>query len=735
MYRTAARLGLNGSVRNLGDAGVEIVVQGLAERVEDFIAALREDAPPLAEVEDFVLKEATPNEGESEFRILPSRGGKGKGAGTIPADTAICDSCLADIYDGSSHYHGYWGTSCVDCGPRYTVIIGLPYDRPLTSMDEFPMCERCLQDYGNPMDRRHHAQTVACSQCGPQLSFRPSDREDPVLEAVRALRQGEIVAIKGIGGCHIACDATNESLLDELRERFDRPTKPFALMAKDVEMVRSFAHVSLEEERWLRSIRRPIVILYQKDPCPLPGAIAPGLPNVAVMLPYTGLHHLLFNHLDIPLVMTSANLPGRPMLIDNGEIQKGLAEVVDRFLLHDRRIVARCDDSLMRVAAGGPRFIRRSRGWAPTPLRLSSGAGQDVMALGAEYSNVISFYHQGNCFPSQFLGDIDDVETFAFLRETVDHLLGVTGLEMPRVIACDLHPDFLTTRLAKELASEGGALFQVQHHHAHIASVLGEQEAERAVGIAVDGFGYGEDGSAWGGEILEADRSGYSRAASLSSMRMPGGDRAARYPARMVAGILFGQAKAEEIVSKHVQFPGGEQERRIVFQQMAAGLNTPLTTSAGRFLDGVSALLGICTKRGYEGEPAMRLEGAAWKGRDLRPALSYRKEGNRRVLDVQALFRDILSSLEAGHRIRDLAMTAQMGIANGLGTLALEEAERRSVEAVALSGGVAYNGAISARIRTIVEEAGLKFWCNEMVPCGDGGVAYGQTVVALARAG
>ncbi len=555
------------------------------------------------------------------------------------------------------------------------------------------------------------------------------------MEAVRALRQGEIIAIKGIGGCHIACDASDAAVVAELRLRFGRPTKPFALMAKDIEMVRSFAQVSEGEERLLRSIRRPIMVLYQKEPCPLPQAIAPGLPNVAVMLPYTGLHHLLFDHLEVPLVMTSANLPGRPMLIDNEDIQKGLAGVVDRFLLHDRRIVARCDDSLIRLTAEGPRFIRRSRGWAPTPLRLSSAGGPDVLALGAEYSNAISFYHKGNCFPSQFLGDVDDVETYAFLRETIGHLLGVTGLKMPRVIACDLHPDFLTTRLARELASEGHDLFQVQHHHAHIASVLGEQAADRTVGIAVDGFGYGEDGSAWGGEILVADGAGFSRVASLSSMRMPGGDRAARYPARMVAGILFGQAEAEEIVSKHVQFPGGERERRIVFQQMAAGLNVPLTTSAGRFLDGVSALLGLCAKRYYEGEPAMRLEGAALKGEDLSPELTYDKEGNRRVLDVQALFREILSSLEAGHRIRDLAMTAQMGIAKGLAALAVGEAERRGIESVALSGGVAYNGAISERIRAIVEEAGLKFWCNEMVPCGDGGVAYGQTVVALARAG
>lgn len=733
VYRTAVSLGVTGGVRNLGDAGVEIQAQGFSRQVEEFIRALRDSAPPLAEVEHVDVEEVAPDPTDTEFRILPSRKGKGAGAGTIPADTAMCDACISDMRDPESHYHGYWATSCVDCGPRYTVIQGLPYDRPLTSMREFPMCESCLQDYEDPMDRRHHAQTVACGRCGPQLSLHPSEGGGPIREAAEALKEGEIIAIKGIGGCHIACDATNEEVVARLRKRFNRPSKPFALMARDVGMVRLFADLSKEEEELLTSIRRPILVLYKRQPSPLPDAISPGLPNVAVMLPYTGLHHLLFDHLDFPLVMTSANLPGRPMLVDNEAIMRGLKDVVDRFLLHDRKIVARCDDSLVRFTAGAPRFIRRSRGWAPAPLKLPENDDLDVLALGAEYTNAIALHHGESCYPSQFLGDVDDVETYDFLRETVDHLLGVTGLEMPAVVACDLHPDFLTTRLARELASEGRTLVQVQHHHAHIASVLGEHRASRAVGIAIDGLGYGEDGTIWGGEVLVTDPSSFTRVASLSTVRMPGGDRAARFPARMVAGILYGQDDAEEIVRRHVRFPGGDRERRIVFQQLEADVNCPPATSAGRFLDAVSALLGVCDERRYEGEPAMRLEGAAWKGEDLGPDLTFGREGERRVLDVQTLFRDLVSFLEEGHRKRDVAMTAQIGIARGLAALAVEEAERRGIEAAALSGGVAYNGAIAARIRTIVEEAGLAFWCNERVPCGDGGIAFGQTVVALAR--
>ncbi len=733
VYRTAVGLGLTGGVRNLGDAGVEIEVQGPGERVEEFIGAMQGDPPPLAEVDRITVEDLPPNPTSAEFVILPSLRGKGASAGTIPPDTAICEACLADVRDEASHYNGYWATSCVDCGPRYTVIVGLPYDRPLTSMEEFPMCESCQRDYTDPLDRRHHAQTVACSRCGPQLSLVDSEGGDPILETVRALREGEVVAIKGIGGCHIACDASREDLVTKLRERFGRPSKPFALLARDVDMVRRFAELGPEEERLLTSIRRPILVLYKRDPFPLSNALSPGLPNVAVMLPYTGLHHLLYDHLDFPLVMTSANLPGRPMLIENTAILKGLEDVVDRFLLHNRRIVARCDDSLVRFTADVPRFIRRSRGWAPTPLKLPANDGPDVLALGAEYTNAIVLHHEGNCYQSQFLGDVDDVETYDFLRETVDHLLGVTGLDMPTVVACDLHPDFLTTRLAQDMVSEGRDLIRVQHHHAHIASVLGERQEETAIGIAVDGLGYGEDSTVWGGEILLAELSRFTRVAGLSTMRMPGGDRAARYPARMVAGILYGEEGAEDVVGRHVRFLGGEQERRIVFRQLEAGINTPAATSTGRFLDGVSALLGVCHERRYEGEPAMRLEGAAWKGEDLGPDLVFGREGDRRVLDVRALFRDLVSYVEKGHRAKDVAMTAQMGIARGLATLAVEEAERRKLGAVALSGGVAYNGAIAARVKAMVEGAGLAFWSNERVPCGDGGIAFGQTVVALAR--
>ncbi|MGQ9602484.1 MAG: carbamoyltransferase HypF [Candidatus Bipolaricaulia bacterium] len=729
VYRIAVRNGLSGSVKNLGDAGVEIIVEGSPEQIGQFLQDLKLRKPPLAEIEGLEIAELSRDGLLSSFKIEHSERGEG-GSGTIPPDTAICPSCLEDLR-GPSRYHGYWATSCTDCGPRFTTIRALPYDRERTSFAEFPMCPDCAKEYTDPLDRRYHAQTIACPRCGPKLYFNGSPEGDPILKAALALKAGRIVAIKGLGGTHLACDATNEAVVSRLRQRLGRPAQPFALMATEAQLPQ-LAEVSPQEWEMLRSPRRPIVVLNKRRDSPLAHSVAPGLHNVGIMLPYTGLHYLLFEHLPFPLVMTSANMPGRPMLIEDDEIRSRLEGIADDFLLHEREIVARCDDSVLRFTSGW-RFIRRSRGWVPTPLELDLGV-EPLLALGAELNNTFTLSIDGRCYLSQHIGHVDDPETLQFLREAIEHLLSITGAKLPRLLACDLHPRFLTSQLAREL---GEKVIPVQHHHAHIAAVLGEYGLERVVGLALDGVGYGTDGRIWGGEVLLADRADFSRVGGLKSVPMAGGDLATRFPARMAAGFLYAAGlrgpELKRLLERHLSFRS-PQELELVLRQLERGLNVFQTSGAGRFLDAVSALLGICSERTYEGEPAMRLEAAAKEGKVIRLEPPFTAEGGRRVLDTPRLFLELLElKLKGRHRPEDIAATAQWALAAGLARLAILAAQESGLKEVALAGGVAYNEAIVGIIKDEVEGAGLRLYVNEKVPCGDGGISFGQAVVAGTR--
>ena len=644
----------------------------------------------------------------------------GEGGGTIPPDIATCNRCLADIDDPVSRYHGYWATSCTDCGPRFTVIEALPYDRPRTAFRDFPMCDDCRREYTDPLDRRYHAQTIACPKCGPRLLYIEAGREtegDPVKLAAAALREGKIVAIKGIGGTHIACDATREEAVAELRKRLSRPGQPFALMAREDQIMR-FASPTEEEWKLLRSPRRPIVVLREK-PGYLAPAVAPGLHTVGVMLPYSGLHHLLFKQLAFPLVMTSANFPGRPMLIENEEIIRKLAGVADGFLLHNRRIVARCDDSVVRVSGGAPTFLRRSRGWVPEPISLDLGE-EPLLALGAELNVAFALYHRGKVYLSQHIGNVAHLETLEFLQEAIEHLLAITGAPRPRRIACDLHPAFATTKLAREL----GEPVPVQHHVAHVAGLAAEWDVEEIVGIAADGYGYGMDGKAWGGEVIVWRRGHAERAGSLVEVPMPGGDLATLRPGRMAASYLMA-AGLDPAASRL-----SSQELAAVRLQIVRGLNCPATTSAGRFLDAVAAWLGLCQERTYEGEPAMRLEAAAAAGHPLEIEPPIREGKRRLLLDTVEIFRSLVELREGGASVEDLAATAQATLAWGLARIAIRVARRHGIRAVGLTGGVAVNEAIASAVREEVEGANLAFLSHLKVPPGDGGIAFGQLAQA-----
>lgn len=773
VYRRATEHGLAGTVRNTGDAGVEIVLEGDRGGVEAFLSDLRERPPPLSRVESVEVDrtEIDGNAAEQlggEFRILESTDDDG-GSGTIPPDTGICDRCLADVRDPDSRYHRYWATSCVDCGPRYTVITGLPYDRPRTSMDAFPMCDACRAEYEEPSDRRYHAQTIACPDCGPTLSLlepvagggggdRPAGgrRElatgaDAIEATARRLGRGEIVAIRGVGGTHLACDATDPDAVERLRERTNRPGKPFAVMSPSVDRVRSFASVSEAEREQLEDVRRPIVVLDREDGGRL-DAVAPGLHTVGVMLPYAGLHHLLFGDasgsggsgtddgpvgLDGPLVMTSGNMPGDPMCVTVDSIFEELSGVIDAALVHDREIVARCDDSVLRVVDGDRRFLRRSRGWVPQPLPRRR-EGPPVLALGAEFDGTVALARADEVFPSQHLGDVDDPATEGFLRETVEHLAELLGVE-PAVVACDAHPNFLTSELAAEYAErfedsatsadvgEAGPV-AVQHHHAHAASLLAEHGRERAVVIVADGTGYGPDGTIWGGEVLDATRGSFERVGGLDAFRLPGGEAAIERPARILASLLSDPDRIDELLSGRASL--GPDEAATVRQSLDAGVNAPETTSAGRFLDAISALLGVCTERRYQGEPAIRLEAVAAGTEPIQIEVPDRqRDGGNRVVDVASLARR-LDDLSREESPEVVAATAQDALARGLAAIAVEVAETRGIDAVGFTGGVAYNGAVSRRIRERVEANGLTFLGHERVPPGDAGIAYGQAIVA-----
>lgn len=714
VYRTAVSLNLAGFVRNLGDAGVEIEIEGGTDAVSEFLAALHNERPPLATIERLDTADLPPDGGRG-FRILPSLEKEG-GSGTIPPDVATCASCQEDLCDLGSRYHRYWATSCTDCGPRFTVIEGLPYDRPRTAFQEFDLCPDCRREYTNPLDRRYHAQTIACPVCGPQLRYiEDGDEtiEDPIARASAALCVGKVVAIKGLGGTHLACDATREEVVAELRRRLGRPGQPFALMAREDQLA-AFASPSDKEWAFLRSPRRPIVVLSLR-PGYLAPSVAPGLDTVGAMLPYTGLHHLLLDGLPFPLVMTSANYPGRPMLIDDARIQTDLSTVADTFLLHNRRIVARCDDSVVRVSGGAPVFLRRSRGWVPEPIIIDFGE-EPLLALGGDLNVTVAAYSQGKTYLSQHIGNTEHLDTLEFLRQTLDHLLHLTGIALPKRIACDLHPRFATTRLAAEL----GQPVPIQHHVAHVAGLAAEHGIDELVGIAADGYGYGPDGEAWGGEIIVWRRGAWERAGSLAPVPMPGGDLATLRPGRMAAAYLLA-AGLDPAASGLTP-----DEVRAVRLQVERKLNCPSTTSAGRFLDAVAAWIGIAQARTYEGEPAMRLEAAASRGRAHPLPWAVREFEGRPVLNTADLFRALDALRAQGATVADLAATAQEALARGLAQMAVEAARGLGIAAIGLTGGVAVNDAIATATRCIVEGAGLRFLSDRLVPPGDGGLAFGQ---------
>ena len=798
VWQIATARGLTGWVRNASD-GVHVEAKGPQEQLDSFVLALSTQAPAAARV-DTVQVSKMPDEHlapvapagtgvttgevrvsglahESTFRIVESDASADRTTLVSP-DIATCPACLAEMRDPKNRRYHYPFINCTNCGPRFTIIDSLPYDRANTSMAGFRMCGSCAREYADPADRRFHAQPDACFRCGPHLSWRTAEepgrvswgrsREESdaiVAAAAQMLLDGGIVAVKGLGGFHLACDASNEDAVRLLRERKMRPSKPLAVMFADIGGVRACCEVGSRERELLTGSVRPIVLLRRRSDVGAPDlpagsrvapSVAGTLPELGVMLPYTPLQHLLLAQVGHPLVMTSGNLSDEPIICDDQVMVARMMCVADAFLGNDRPIRARYDDSVVRVVGGEVQCVRRARGLAPLPVRMPApttgepeGAADvpEVLACGPEQKATFAVTRGEDVFVSQHVGDLENAEAFDVWQADVEQYRALFGLSWG-ALACDMHPEYLSSKWARAQAETSGLpLVEVQHHHAHIASVLGENgEYGHVVGVALDGTGYGADGAIWGGEVLVCDRAACRRAAHLANFRLPGGAAAIRKPVRGALGLLDALGLADAPRARAL----GERlgvEGPLVRQMLARNLNCPLTSSAGRLFDAMAAICGLVDEAGYDGEPACLLEAAAQAAPDeggelpegwqmeLRP----RAEGGADpddgsfVMDPAPLVRSALADLDAGVGAPVVARRFHEAFAQGVARAAAAVAHAADLDTVALSGGVFMNRLVLAGVRTRLEAAGLRVLLPRELPANDGCIAYGQAVVARAR--
>ena len=722
VYRLAYDLNLKGYVRNLGNV-VEIIVEG--ENTNDFLKRLEKELPPIAEIDSVTCEEIELNNYE-DFKIIES-GDSYSGVSVIPPDIAICDKCLAEIRNPDDRRYKYPFNACTDCGPRFTVIESVPYDRIRTSMEEFPLCDECLSEYRQPLDRRYHGEAICCEKCGPQMEiYKGSDKldvENPIKKGSEILKDGKILAIKGIGGTHLVVDAYNDKAIKKLRKRLNRPHQAFAVMTKDLKSIKNYAKLSSNEIKTITSNKRPIVILKKNDNYPFPESLSPGLHNIGVMLPYSPMHYLLFDESDIDtFVMTSANTPGEPMMIKNSEIISG---VNDYSLIHNRKILNRCDDSVIRFRNDELSFIRRSRGYTPEPYTIDYDVNDsNVLALGPELDVTFSIARDDKVYPSQHIGNTNKPKTLEFLRDGIENMQRILKINDFDVIACDMHPHFFTTRLAYELGEKYDAeVIPIQHHHAHSIALANDYGIDEMIAIAADGVGYGTDGTSWGGEILYTDINDFERLGHLQPQLMPGGDIATKYPARMLASILNDM----DLINNYSKyFKYGEIEIKNIFKQIDAGINVGKTTSTGRVLDSMAVALEICHERSYEGECSMKLESAAYYStKDLEIPVII--ENNQ--LNTTEILREVVKLYQNGEKASDVASAGQNAVASGLSQLAIDVADKKKIDVIGATGGVFYNEAITKTVKNNIETNGYKFIQHKNTCAGDGSVSLGQCVI------
>jgi hydrogenase maturation protein HypF len=724
---------LKGEVANTA-SGVSILIEGSPEAIRAFETELTAKSPPLAHLVE-ISGHAESIKPFAEFRIVKSRG-QAQMATLISPDVSICDDCRQELFDPKDRRYQYPFINCTNCGPRYTIIDDIPYDRPKTSMRHFKMCVACQAEYDDPTNRRFHAQPNACDQCGPHVSLhdhrrKPVTTDNPIEAAADCIRQGQIVAVKGLGGYHLVVDALNSEAVLRLRKRKLREEKPFAIMSADLESIREYARVRPEEETLLTSIQRPIVLLQKKNPNPISEAVAPGNKYWGVMLPYTPLHYLLFERQFAALVMTSANLSEEPIAIDNDDAFERLADIADYFLIHNRDIYLRSDDSILKHTAGRRRYIRRSRGFVPIPIFLNQTVPA-ILACGAELKNTICLTKGDKAFISQHIGDLENMATLDFFKLTVAHLARILEIQ-PELIACDMHPDYLSTRFAKEQAQTG--IIEVQHHHAHIVSCMAEHKLDGAViGLAFDGTGYGTDGTIWGGEVLVAEAKQFERVAHLAEVPMPGSSAAIKEPWRMALSYLratFGENLPELDLPLLKQIE--PQKINIIVQMMEKGVNCPQTSSLGRLFDAVAAIIGIRQRVNFEGQAAMELEMLAQDSSEAIYDIQWTSQAPIKILP-QPIIRGVVQDIQNGMSPADISIKFHQTLIVLFGEICGTVRRDHDLNRVVLSGGCFQNSLLLKGLIGQLEAQQFEVFAHQQVPANDGGIALGQALVAASIA-
>jgi hydrogenase maturation protein HypF len=753
VYTLAKRLALTGWVLN-NSQGVDIEVEGPAADLDRFLAALRGEAPPLAHIESVAVTLVAP-QGDAEFTIRESQ--SLPGATLVSPDVCICDDCLRELFDPNDRRYLYPFINCTNCGPRFTIIQDVPYDRPMTTMRVFPMCDDCRREYRDPTNRRFHAQPNACWKCGPNVRFQilnfKSQNSNEGREAIEDARQwlanGKIVAVKGIGGFHLACDATADEAVAELRRRKGRVDKPFALMMPDAETVGQFCELNEHEQSLLTSRQRPIVLLRARPNTAISSLVAPGQNTLGVMLPYSPLHYLLLttdrrpqtaipNTRYLPaLVMTSGNYSEEPIATLNDEALERLATLADAFLLHNRDIHARCDDSVTQVFSGAELPLRRSRGYAPYPVKLAMEL-RPTLACGGELKNTFCLANGRHAFLSPHIGDLENYETLASYEAMIEHLKRLFRVE-PEIIAYDLHPNYLSTQYALKVASRKSQgtsvifdLRPVQHHHAHIAACMAENGVSGPViGAALDGTGYGADGRIWGGEFLVADFADFTRAFHLEYLPLPGSEAAIRKPWRIAVG--YAEVLGLDIAGLPFLKNVNDEELRICRQQASKGLNAPLTSSMGRLFDCVAALANVRGEVTYEGQAAMELEQLSIVNSQLSIGQGYLFGLRDGEITVKSLLAEVIDDVRRGVAAGEIGAKFHHTIAEMILVVCQRISEQTGLREVALSGGVFQNVTLLGLTVPLLRDAGLMVYTHSLVPPNDGGIALGQAVVANAK--
>jgi hydrogenase maturation protein HypF len=738
VYNLATSLGLNGSVRNTS-RGVEILLEGQPMVVDLFIDMLQASPPPLAHIDSVEVSEQALS-GLNSFTILDSQLEPGEFQPVSP-DIAICEDCRRELLDPKDRRYRYPFINCTNCGPRFTIIKDIPYDRPLTSMSGFKMCPQCQAEYDDPADRRFHAQPIACPACGPSIAYAQSGKKavfkEKALAAARdLLKSGGILAVKGLGGYHLACDASNARAVDTLKERKHRSEKPLAVMVFNLTTIEKYCQVSEDERRLLESPQHPIVLLDSKPGIPLADGVASGLNTYGCMLPYTPLHLLLLEpapNFPEVLVMTSGNLSEEPIAFEDADAQARLADIADGFLSHDRPIHMRVDDSVLRVIQGEPHsihgapyFIRRARGYAPDPLFFPSDNLPHILGAGAELKNSFCLTRDNYAFVSHFIGDLENYETLSSYESGIAHYEKLFKIE-PELFACDLHPDYLAGRYARERASrENKPLIEVQHHHAHLAACLAEWGiTEDVIGLTFDGTGLGTDGAIWGGEVLVGGFSGYERVFHLEYMPLPGGDAAIRKPARTALAYLLASGLPWEADLAPVQALSAQEQHALPLL-LKQGLNTPRTSSMGRLFDAVSAIIGLCQVINYEGQAAILLEAAV----DPDEKQGYTFEIQDDLIKVTPVIQAVVSDLRAGVSQARIAARFHNGLAEMARAVCSTLKVQRGLKTVALSGGVWQNRTLLELTLKILHTNGFEVLLHRRLPPNDGCIALGQVMVA-----